>query len=128
MDAPSQLQTLGLVQTGKVTKAGEISRVVEKARLAARKKKKDDEDENAKRRGRPARTKDNAPDIARQSLDNAIEALNNFAIENRPRTQLRDGLITLYERYTNCRSDTKKEQLRGAVKTLEWALGIRDEF
>jgi ParB/RepB/Spo0J family partition protein len=126
MDPKDQVKTLNRMAKGEVTKAEDITRAVEKKRAKKRAAASDKAD--GKKRGRPARTKENAPDIVRQNLDNAIEALNNFAIESKPKTQMRDGLITLYERFTNCRSDTKKEQLRGAVKTLEWALGIRDDL
>lgn len=125
MDPKEQITTLGQMQQGEITKAQEITRVVEKKRAKARTATADSD---SKKRGRPARTKENAPNIARQNLESAIEALNGYAIESKPKTQLRDGLITLYERFANCRSDTKKEQLRGAVSALEWALGIRDDF
>jgi ParB family chromosome partitioning protein len=124
LDPKDQIKTLNRIHKGDVTKAEDITRTVEKKRA----KKKAASKKGDKRRGRPPRTKENAPDINRQNLENAIESLNGFAIESKPKTTLRDGLITLYERFTNCRSDTKKEQLRGAIKTMEWALGIRDEF
>lgn len=126
MDPKEQVKTLNRMAKGESTRAVDITHAVEKKR--AKKRAAKDDDDSGKRRGRPARTKENAPDIVRQNLDNAIEALNNFAIEQRPKTTMRDSLITLYERFTNSRSDTKKEQLRGAIKFAEWSLGIRDEY
>lgn len=123
LDPKEQVKTLNRMAKGETTRASDITRTVEKKRAQKRTAKDD-----GKKRGRPARTKENAPNIARQNLDNAIEALNNYAIDHKPKTETRDGLITLYERFTNCRSDTKKEQLRGAIAFAEWQLGIRDEF
>lgn len=125
LDPKEQVKTLNHIAKGETTRASDITRTVEKKRAAKRTVKDDDD---GKKRGRPARTKENAPNIARQNLDNAIEALNNYAIEQRPKTAARDGLITLYERFTNCRSDIKKEQLRGAIAFAEWSLSIRDEY
>ena len=125
MSPGEQVNALNKIAKGETVRTQDITYAVEES---AAKKRANNEDTDGKPRGRPARTKENAPDIARQNLDRAIEALNAFAIEAKPKTQMRDGLVTLYERFTNCRSDTKKEQLRGAVKTLEWALGIRDDF
>lgn len=125
LDPAEQVETLNKWAKGETPRAADVTRTVEKKRATRRATQNEEE---GKKRGRPARTKENAPDINRQNLDNALEALNNFAIEAKPKTQLRDGLVTLYERFTSCRSDTKKEQLRGAVKVLEWALGIRDDF
>lgn len=132
LDPKDQLKTLQKIHSGTVTKTEDITRKVEKVRVAKAKDKATAKTkakaQDGKKRGRPARTKEHAPNIGRQSLENAIEALNIFAIESKPKTVLRDGLMTLYERFTNSRSDTKKEQLRGAINVMEWALGIRDEF
>jgi ParB/RepB/Spo0J family partition protein len=125
LDPKEQLQTLTQIVKGETTRAVDITHKVEKKRRDARDAKAKDD---GKKRGRPALTKENAPNIAQQNLENAIEALNNFAIEAKPKTELRTGLITLYERFSNSRSESKKEQMRGAIKVLEWALGIRDEF
>jgi ParB family chromosome partitioning protein len=122
LDPKEQVKTLNQMAKGGGGRAADITRTVEKKRAAKHTAK------DGKKRGRPARTKENAPNIGRQNLDNAIEALNNFAIELKPKTETRDGLVTLYERFTNCRSDTKKEQLRGAIAFAEWQLGIRDDF
>ncbi len=129
LDPTEQVRTLNQVAKASGSRAVDITRSIEQQRGEKRKEKaKAKAKADGKKRGRPARTKENAPDIVRQTLENAIESLNNFAIEAKPKTQVRDGLVTLYERFVNSRSDSKKEQLRGAVRAMEWALGIREEF
>lgn len=128
MDTPDQTRTFNKVKAGDIQKTEQITRTVENKRAATRTAEAEAKASEGKRRGRPPRTKEHAPDIVRQNLENAVEALNAFAIEAKPKTQTRDTLVTLYERFTNCRSDTKKERLRGEITALEWVLGIRDEI
>lgn len=120
-----QLKTLSKVQLGLITKSGGITRIAEKER--ASKQLDDATDAETKRRGRPPRTKDNAPDI-QQGLNSAIEALQSFAVENKSKKNLKEGLVTVYTRFIKARSSTKKEQLTGAIQVLEWVLGIRNEL
>jgi ParB/RepB/Spo0J family partition protein len=127
LDPKEQVKTLSQMAKSGSTRAVDITNKVEADRARKRATAAATNTDGTKR-GRPARTKENAPDINRQNLEKAIEALNGFAIESKPKTTLRDGLVTLYERFTACRSDSKKDQLRGSVRVLEWVLGIRDDL
>lgn len=129
LDSTDQSRTFSKVRSGDIDKAEQITRTVENKRAEKRAAAaEEDAKADGKRRGRPPRTKDHAPDIVRQPLINAVERLNAYAIEARPKTQTRDALVALYGRFTSCRSDTKKEQLRGKIHAMEWVLGIHDEF
>jgi hypothetical protein len=123
LDPKSQRKHLKAIRGGKKVRSTDIKQDADK--VAAKKRSKTKE---GKTRGRPALTKENAPNIFRQDLDTSIEALNNFAVEAKPKTDVREGLVLAYTKFSRSKSDATKAELKGVIKGLEWSLGIRDGF
>jgi ParB family chromosome partitioning protein len=123
MNNKDAVTTLGTMaeKDGKQNRAQDIKNRVETKRAQKNLK-------GGKQRGRPPRTKADAPNIMRQTLEEATVNLNAFKLVTRPKKELKEGLARVYERFSNTRSEEKKEQYRGAVMVMEWALGIRDEI
>lgn len=102
------------------TRAADIKETVEKSRIAKGK------EPSTRGRKATAETPVEAPNIQRETLEVALEKLNKFSVSLRPKNELKDGLEKVYYKFTQTKSEQKKEQYRGALTVLEWALGIRE--
>lgn len=80
-----------------------------------------------KKRGRPAQADSEAPNLARQNLDTALERLQNIKIALRSKNDVREQIATVYEKHERSKSEDRKNYLKGVAAGLEWASGIRDD-
>lgn len=80
-----------------------------------------------KKRGRPAQTDGEAPNLVRQNLDTALERLQGIKIALRGKNDVREQIATVYEKHERSKSDDKKNYLKGVAAGLEWAAGIRED-
>jgi ParB family chromosome partitioning protein len=125
MEGSAAVDTLHEMQgSDKKTRAADLKNKVEDAKIAQSKTKT----KKGKVAGRKANGPSEAPNIQRQSLEEATALLQKFKVSLRPKTELKDGLQKIYARFAGTKTEQKKEQYRGAVSVLEWVLGIRDEL
>jgi ParB family chromosome partitioning protein len=82
---------------------------------------------SGKKRGRPTQSDGEAPNLARQSLDTALERLQGIKITLRGKNDVREQIATVYEKHDRSKSEDRKQYLKGVAAGLEWASGIREE-
>ena len=125
-----QLKIFKKIISGEVKRASDVHAVVERQRAtkAVKDGKAGKDGKDGKRRGRPAQTDSEKPDIRRQGLDKALERLQAVKVEPRQTKEVRVSIAAAYERHERAKSDNKKVYMQGVIAALEWSAGLREDF